>query len=187
MNRHWTAVGTVLAVAGITSLVTARRIEAQYASPVKVMNTSASPAISSDINQAGRIPYIQTVVQPTLCNGAHGGNNPCNFLFDLVPPGHRLVLQQISGHVFISGTPTYIQASLVDHSNDIMASVSAPPQQESIFGGPVLGYIDAGDQALIQVNVFAPFGTTMISAPQQVTISGYLLDCSAAPCSAIAQ
>lgn len=187
MNRHWQAVVAVLATAGITSLVTARRTEAQYSSPVKVMNSSAAPAIASDINQPGRVPYIQTVVQPTLCNGAHGGNNPCNFLFDLVPAGHRLVLQQISGHLFISGPPTYIQASLVDHSNDIVASVSAPAQQESIFGGPATGYIDAGDQVLIQVNVFAPFGTNMISAPQQVTISGYMLDCSAAPCSAIAQ
>jgi hypothetical protein len=185
MNRHWKAVAAVVAAAGITSLVTARRIEAQYASPVKVMNSSAAPAIASHIDDRGRVPFVQTV-QSTICNGAHGGNNPCNFLFDLVPSGHRLVVEQISGHIFGSGTPTYIQASLVDHSNDILGSVSAPAQAESIFGGPALAYFDAGDQALVQVTFFAPFGTNMIGVAQQVTISGYMVDCSAAPCSPIA-
>jgi hypothetical protein len=187
MYRNWKALAAILATAGLASLFTARRIEAQYASPVKVMNSAASPAIASDINLPGRIPFVQTVVQPTLCNGAHGGNNPCNFLFDLVPAGHRLVVQQLSGHLFSSGTPTYIQISVVDHSNNILGSVSAPAQPEAIFGGPLTANFDAQDQALVQANVFAPFGITMIAAPQQVTLTGYLLDCVAAPCSAIAQ
>lgn len=66
MIRDWKMVAGVLAALGIGCLFTARRIEAQYASPVRVMNTSP--------------------------------------------------------------------ASLVDHSNDILASVSAPAHRDDAAG-----------------------------------------------------
>jgi len=56
MKKHLLGMLAALVVAGVISLITARRIEAQYSSPVKVMNTTSAPAITSNIDDPGRVP-----------------------------------------------------------------------------------------------------------------------------------
>src|SRR5579863_6283055 len=92
MKTHFLGIAAAMAVAGLVSLVTARRIEAQYSSPVKVVNTTSAPAITSRMDDPGRVPYQSTINGPSCVN-----STSCSVSFPAVPAGHRLVVTQISG------------------------------------------------------------------------------------------
>jgi hypothetical protein len=87
-----------MAVAGLISLFSARRIEAQFSSPVKIVNTTSAPAITSRMDDPGRVPYQSAFNGISAC----GGQNYCLNVFPPVPAGHRLVLTQIAGAHLIS-------------------------------------------------------------------------------------
>src|SRR5579864_4791134 len=98
MKRQLLAVLVAAAVAGIISLFTARRIEAQYSSPVRVMNTVSAPAFTSSINQPGRTAYQTTAA-------GCGGASTCALNFPAVASGHRLVIQQLAVSLNYSTVP----------------------------------------------------------------------------------
>jgi hypothetical protein len=56
-KNYWLTASGALALAGGVVLFSAQRIEAQFSSPVRVMNTSSAPAIASIIDMPGRVPY----------------------------------------------------------------------------------------------------------------------------------
>jgi hypothetical protein len=175
MNYWLPAAGALALVAGL-AMLSPRRSEAQYSSPVKVLNTSAAPAIASLIDDPGRVAFqSQGVVQsPGL------GGTSVVLAFGTVPPNKRLVVQHLTGNFFASGSgPAFIplgtsSATLSTFLSQIFTGgVSA-------FDQPVLAYFDAGSTPLVA----ASGGPTYTSA--SAYLSGYMLDCSAAPCSAIA-
>jgi hypothetical protein len=172
-KNYWLAASGALAVASALMLFSARRIEAQFSSPVRVMNTSAAPAITSRIDDPGRIAYrsgqFPTISPPTTAFESN---------FPTVPANHRLVVQHIGGIFFVSNNGT----ALV---NGISSSFFVQSQfGAAAFDQSVLYYWDAG--ATPQIGVQALNGQTF-SGQQAITMTGYLLDCSAAPCSPIAQ
>jgi hypothetical protein len=184
MKRYWSGLAAAVAAAGIVSLFSARRIEAQYSSPVKVVNSTAAPAITSRMDDPGRIPY-QSVVNTSQC----GGSNYCYINYGPIPPGRRLVITQVAGLYFFN-TPT----GTVNFDVSILGP--GPFQTGwlptvrsfgnlSTFNYPVTIYVDPAQTFRVAAEVF---GTTFSSGlDQQATITGYLLDCTAAPCSPIAQ
>jgi hypothetical protein len=91
-----TAAGAFAGIAGI-ALLSPRHSEAQsssdaqLASPARVVNSVTGPALTSRIDEPGRIPY-QATVRPNCAGGAN-----CFFNFATIPAGHRLVIQHVSG------------------------------------------------------------------------------------------
>src|SRR5260370_33701963 len=95
-KRHLLTAAGVLAAVGITALFTARRIEAQYASPVKVMNVSPAPALTSSMDEPGRTPYFSR--NAPNCSAV----TYCVTLFAPVPTGQRLVVTNVSGFIYLA-------------------------------------------------------------------------------------
>jgi hypothetical protein len=173
----------VAAAAGVIALVSPRRIEAQFASPVQVKNTSAAPALTSTIDDPGRIPYQSSVNMSGKCPP---GGSTCFWEFGSPPAGHRIVIQHISGTVSFNGTPISIPVNL-NNGSGLLASFLAPFANFSSFSQPVQAYFDPAN--IIEVQIFLIEGTypnPPDSFTEVITLTGYELDCTAAPCAAIA-
>jgi len=82
MKQHLLGIAAAIAVAGLISLSTARRIEAQFSSPVKVVNTTSAPAITSRMDDPGG---FRTNRSSTACQPA-GGILFAMSNFHLFPP-----------------------------------------------------------------------------------------------------
>src|SRR5260370_11411853 len=102
MKKQLLGIGVAIGMAGLISLFTAHRIEAQYSTPVKVVNTTSAPVLGSSINEPGRIPYQATITNNT-CNGAS-----CVFETPIVPAGRRLVVQQVGLDPEYNGVSKFI-------------------------------------------------------------------------------
>jgi hypothetical protein len=126
-NYVLTAAGA-LAVIGAFALFSPSRSEAQFASPVRVANTAAAPALTSSIDDPGRIPYQSTVFQ--TCTGAN-----CTFTFGALPTGHRLVIQHVSGILGFSGSGTQISVILRAGGPDAVSFLASyfGPRTEAEF------------------------------------------------------
>jgi hypothetical protein len=168
-----------LALVGVGTLLSPRRSEAQFSSPVRVMNTSAAPALNSRIDDPGRIPFL--VLFSNGCSGTL-----CSYTFPAVPAGHRVVIEHISGALIFNTAPTqlfgFVKSS--GNTNQVQFNVIPPSGTVTIFDQPILYYVDAGQSPIIQFTS----GVTNFnaSAGQNLTLVGYELDCNAAPCAAIA-
>ena len=181
MKQNLFGIAAVIAVAGLASLFTARRVEAQYSSPVKVMNSTSAPAITSRMDDPGRVPYQSVINGMSAC----GGKTFCIVNFPPVPAGHRLVVTQVAGAHFVSTGQT------VNVTLEI--GIAGPGGNlgqfnYSLVGAsyvlPVTFYVDAGNFVGYDANIT---GGPYDLGPQFVILTGYMLDCSAAPCAAIAQ
>jgi hypothetical protein len=150
-------------------LFSAHRIEAQappYSQPVRVLNTSAAPVLASLIDDPGRTPY-QSLSRVFAQSGF------ASFSFGVVPANHRLVVQHISGNFLVVPNGPPLSISMLEPNGFIVSS----------FFVPTFGSITAFDQpsAIVSGNLLSNIGA------QTLTITGYLVDCSAAPCAAITQ
>jgi hypothetical protein len=180
--------GSVALVALFFMLVAPKAAHAVQESLVQLVNTTANPAIVSDMNDPGRIPYQSSIYGTTQSNCGVG--NECFFIFPTVPAGHRLVIQHVSG--FIQATPGAVPALVglplsnnQDTTSFLVTGQSTVDAGLVAFDQPVLVYVDEGLSPRVAVELAsAPAGT---NAVQSAFLSGYLLDCSAAPCSAIAK
>lgn len=183
MKKMIAGLAAAVAVAALASLFTARRIEAQYSSPVKVVNSTAAPAITSRMDDPGRVPY-QSVNNSSQC----GNSNYCYFSFGAVPAGHRLVITQVAGLNFFnapSGSVSFDVSLMGPGAFQTGWLPAIHSSTVSDYNYPVTVYVDSGQTFRFAAEVF---GTTFVSSlDQQATITGYMLDCTAAPCSAIAQ
>jgi hypothetical protein len=179
-KNYWLAASGTLAVASAMMLFSAHRIEAQFSQPVRVLNTSSGPAIASLIDDPGRTPY-QAVQNLT----PQSSSTFLIFTFGAVPANHRLVVHHISGLLGVApNSPAAIVGLAVTGNGGFTPSSFFAPSlgTATAFDQPVLVYYDAGQQP-----------TVLISGPtfpanfgDDITMTGYLLDCSAAPCAAIA-
>ena len=176
-KNNWLVATALLVVAGVI-LFTARRAEAQYSSPVRVMNTSSAPAINSSIDAPGRIPYHSA--QGT--NIASATNNVI-FNFPAVPANHRLVVTQIDGFFTLNTTGIAVSVELSIPGSQATIFYAPVVGQVSAFAGPLLYYFDAGQTP--QVLAYGGGGGVFINS-QGAGLTGYLIDCSVAPCAAIA-
>ena len=183
MKGRWFGMAALVVTACAISVFSARRIEAQYSSPVKVVNTTSAPAINSGMDDHGRIPYWSAVDGGFPVSGTNG----YQFTFGPVPSGHRLVIERVSAALDLSGQPT--GTILVSMSPQIggpgtpssYAAFVAPPTE--FFDVPTLAYVDSQESVVIRIILSggAPLGIS-----NHVIVRGYLLDCTAAPCAAIA-
>jgi len=147
---------------------------------VNVKNLATAPVLSLNVNDPGRIPYQKSVTS---------SGHPVTF--PAVPTGKRLVIQHVS-----------IDASLVGVSTStaVTGDISLSPgpvvgqfgltilplgtRTEAIVDQPTLVYADAGQSPTVGL-VFFPAGPLSFDFMTAV-LTGYLLDCTIAPCAAIA-
>jgi hypothetical protein len=104
-------------------------------------------------------------------------------VFPKVPAGHRLVIQHVSAEVNFNQKVNDLVQVLVaggQGSSNFLAPFSLGV---SFFDQLVQLYVDAGKTPNVQF--VADFGLTQVSGGS-VTLTGYLVDCTAAPCATIA-
>ncbi len=176
MKRIFTPLITAVVVAAAMGLLAPRRLASQYATPVKVMNTSSGPAIGSLIDDPGRTPF-QYVTPDVACSG------PCIYNLVPVPASHRLVIEHLGGVVGLaSKAAVQVFVSCFNCGDERTNGIYLPDQSISVqtFSTPAQLFFDAGQVPQLFVTSLAS-----INNPA-VTVSGYLVDCSAAPCAPIA-
>ena len=143
---------------------------------VNVANPATAPALFLNVNDPGRIAYQSLNTNPS-CSGGQ-----CLVFFPAVPSQHRLVVQHFSGLANFSAAPSLVNASLNEQSGFFLSIILAPViGSVSRFDQPVLVYYDAGQQPFAE---FQAVGATVTAAT--ITLTGYMLDCTVAPCAAIA-
>jgi hypothetical protein len=164
--------------ASLTALATP--IDVARAAPatvnVLVDNPGSDPALTRNVDDPGRIAYQSS----TTCDK---GGTSCNFVLPAVPNGHRLVVAHVSGRLLFDSDASGVEVDLSGAANAARSSFLAPPsfQRIGLFDQPVLQYFDGGS---------VPVVTTVADAfflASEATISGYLIDCAATPCAAIAK
>ena len=103
--------------------------------------------------------------------------------FPKVPAGHRLVIQHVSAELHFQSAVSG-QVQVLVSSGQASSNFLAPFSQTLAgFDQLVQLYADAGATPAVQF--VADFGLTQVSNGF-LTLTGYLLDCTAAPCATIA-
>jgi hypothetical protein len=168
---------------------------------VKVTNPAAAPVLALNVNDPGRIPY-----QSMLFSICPDGSLFCAFAFPTVPSGHRLVIQHVSIEAGTkdnnSGTGVVILqivSSTSPISNPILLgdfTLTTPFSNPNAAVHPpvfasqsVLGYADAGLSPNVGIQYSGGLSGNIPGLPNsgpRATLTGYLLDCTIAPCAAIA-
>ena len=140
--------------------------------PVNISNPAAAPLLFLNVNDPGRIPYQSNQVVNS-CTGI-----PCLVYFTAVPSNQRLVVQHLSGvENGIAPGPTSVLVSLVTGSigNIVISNFFAPVNgTQAAFDQPLAGYLDAGQVPQAHLG--------QLGSVVNLTLTGYLIDCSAAPC-----
>lgn len=181
-------VATMPAVTGSVAVTNTPTVNVANTPSVNVANTTAQPVPSLRIDEPGRIPYQSQVKKS---DGSCTGAAVCFFEFGSVPPGHRVVIQHISGVMSFSGTnnATWVQ---LNNGSGFPVSTFFAPQAPSIsfnaFDQTVQTYFDpAVFGGIIEVQVNLLGGTFPASGfVEGIILSGYELDCNVAPCAPIA-
>ena len=156
-----------------------------YSTPVTVMNTNANSVPNLDTEKQARIPYESTALAANCA--APGNTGACFFNFSVVPPGYRLVVENLSGYFQISPTATAdLEGYIEDNSFRIRTGFSAPRGQidlgghiQATFNNPTRFYVDAG------VGVFAVASAVWSNGNSEMILSGYLENCSITGCPAV--
>jgi hypothetical protein len=183
--------GTLLGLFLIGSIMQSResRADGVYSSPVTVMNTTANPAISLGAENLARVPYESSVSQ--ICPAGQGS---CQFNFNGPGQGHRLVIEHVSGQLFLGSSTTLppdIQFNIANNNGNGGAvgnywGIPAGPlvpgvsggQLASMFNQNVSAHVDGGGG--LGVVIYSNFAGSSV-----VTLSGYMQDCSVLACAPI--
>src|SRR5262249_32254810 len=149
VKRISMGLGSVVVIASFFMLVAPKAARAIQQQLVQLVNTTSNPAIVSNMNDPGRIPYQSTLMTtPQTCPG---GINECLFTFPAVPAGHRLVIQHVSG--FIQAAPGAVPgmvALLLTNNQTATTTTRFVLTSENnadlvvAFDQPVLVYADEG-------------------------------------------
>lgn len=152
---------------------------------VTLSNSSSLPLFFHNADDPGRVPY-QTLNQLSSCP------NPqeCLATPPPVPAGHRLVVEHLSGNVQFNAVPQAISIVVSNQSGvTITGTRLAPPYITSTsFDIPVHFYVDGGQSYTLFafVDPSTSFESNPNEPPATLNATGYLLDCTAAPCAPIA-
>ena len=143
---------------------------AMLASSIQGANAAQATPVR-EVDDPGRIPYES---EQTI------GAGQDRFVFPAVPAGHRLVIQQVSAIVIFPVDVSYVTVAVTSPEG---FSTFLPPifANSTRFDQPVQLYVDAGNSPKVVV------GANSAVNIGSATLTGYLLDCTAAPCAKIAQ
>lgn len=136
---------------------------------VNVATQSGAPLMVVNLSDRGRTPY-QSIL-PDCASGS------CQF--PPVPAGYRLVVESISVLATFSQSISFFPNAVLIGSSGIVLNFPLSPGQQNTASAvrSLIAYFDSGDQ---------PTVTVIPQTTPTVTLSGYLIDCTTAPCAAIA-
>jgi hypothetical protein len=152
---------------------------------VTVANPATAPLFNLNVSDKGRIAYQKQTQDLGNCNAAL---QPCA-LTAPVPFGHRLVIEHVSLDFSVFSSATFVRIFLHNGTYPVSAfnataNMAAYPTSNVVdVDQPVLAYIDSGDYLFF--NVAMNNGTNAFPGFQSA-VTGYMLDCTIAPCAAIA-
>jgi hypothetical protein len=174
-------IGAVALAAALVNLFAPQSVHGAVAALVQVSNPATNPALTSRIDDPGRIPYQKNF----SCQLPVG--NGCTVVTGPVPANHRLVVEFVSGNVSFSGLASFSQVNLMTAGGDLAAFFTPVASfccgsNGTEFNQPVRVYVDQNQSLSVRivadVNVNITYGELMVS--------GYLLDCNAGPCATVA-
>lgn len=187
LKRGFIAAGALALAAMFLNFVAPKAVHAAVAALVQVANTTASPAIVSDMDDPGRIPYQAQLAGSTgsQCSSSYD----CTFRFAPVPTGHRLVVQHVSAYIQVKSGSAPAEVRVGSQCCTYSQfPVTVQVGGDLPFDQPVLAYLDGGETPVVDVvfgSASAGVNTSDPASSQTMYLFGYLLDCNAAPCSAI--
>jgi hypothetical protein len=164
-----------------------RAAKAIYTTPVTVYNTTSQPAIALSADKATRIPYQSNIIMNTC-----GGLLNCGFSgFTAVPPGYRLIVENVSGFFNLQMNSTPIAGYLeninfaLNHQNlwGLSAPIGGTGFNGESFAGlneTVNAVFDAGESPFVVI-----YGNFMNNFPQDVDVTGHLESCSVVTCAPV--
>ena len=178
-----------------------------------VTNPSTAPVFTSSTTDPGRTPYQSQAVAcySPACSGAFSCSGPvCVATFTPVPAGKRLVIQNTQAQVtfgpltapspvYLSETFRYVQNGAITYANwSVEHSIQSSYDHSLLtFNTAFPVYADAGPLSItyylpVDLQTFnpptAPFTTPAAFVPAgNAFVTGYLIDCDAAPCAPIVQ
>jgi hypothetical protein len=179
----------VMALVGLATVtsISPQALADKPVDQVNVVNPATMPALSSSIDDPGRIPYQSSLA--LNCD-----KTSCSFSFAAVPTGQRLVVKHVSGKLGLLTVPDEMTVHLGTASS--FAQISFFPPLVTVNGGfshssfdqSVLLYFDAETTPIVTVIPHLPgeFQGLVFASSQLMTLTGYLLDCTASPCAPIA-
>ena len=137
------------------------------------INGTPSVRVADD---PGRIPFQST----KYCTPSPGS---CSATFGPTPSGRRLVIEYVSGAFGFNAVPLNTKILMNSPANTVTFNIpppSAPLPIDVSFNERVRLYVDQGQ------TVTATVFSSATPVPGYFMVAGYLLDCNAAPCAAIA-
>jgi hypothetical protein len=151
--------------------------------PSQVVNAPSQPVPHINVVGAARIPYESTQQPQGTCSGGVGN---CVFQWPAPPSGFRLVVQNVSGWLTLSGATTAPPfAVLQDFDNaqsrstywSFTGSLGQPSgvSVQSSFNQTTLAVFDEAPAMVVTANFQGSVG-------QFMTLSGYLENCAVAGC-----
>ncbi len=193
MNRWTKLVCVLIAVSTLAAVgtFTAKPLMAQI-----------KAALVESVDEPGRIPYESTVLFSKGGGGCAGpncfscSNGFCIVTFGTVPSNKRLVVTSVLGQVYVD-TPGVLQPIQLNHI--LIPTIlqtgtfgGAAGGSDNIVGinaaGSMLTAIDGGGSPSVTMVSTTPFSASNGTNMGQITIIGYLVDCSAVgSCAAIAR
>jgi hypothetical protein len=157
-----------------------------YSTPVQVMNTSSAPAVSVDAERLARIPY-QSAYLATTCTGV----TSCFFRFSPAPAGYRLVVENVSGWFQLSNGAGPANGVLESSNVSNIFLCGFTTINGPISNGLILASVNQSTRMLFDPSDGAPavFVTgnfpAVTGVNSDVTLTGYLENCSITGCPAI--
>jgi hypothetical protein len=147
----------------------------------------------ADIDTPARVPY-----QTWLHTNCKDGDFECELFASPVPAGKRLTITHVSGLFQIRSQAGQVLVVSLDHGvaqipNSTRPPYAAPVYLPTFFQGtkasidefvvntPVLAQFDPPDSP----RIFVDLGTFNITGSASFALSGYVVDCAAAPCAPI--
>ena len=175
----------VVAVALAMQLAAPKAVQAIASHFVTVDNTAATPVPTFATDDPGRIPFQAAEQDATACDG----QSICFLQFGTVPAGHRIVIKHVSGALFTAASSqTIVTVGPFNGAGLAFESFLVGPGRgtnfpvETVFDQPVQFYFDQGQTVEVSLNATSTFvsGTSAL-----MTLTGYELDCTVAPCGPI--
>src|SRR5262245_45700952 len=159
---------------------------------VSVVNPATHPALTSSVDNPGRIPYQIDHFVNKNTDDCSTAQDHCSFLLPDVPAGKRLVVQHVATLVNGVDTATYVRVllqNIVVARSLLLSSFLVPlspgrgTAQTSVAAGDqaVQFYLDGGANSGLVVSVSTD-GDLGPNPQILVGVSGYLLDCAANQC-----
>ena len=164
---------------------TPRVAHAITAAMVQVVNTSANPVPSTDVEKLARIPYQSTYRTTTCVNVTN-----CFFQFTPAPQGYRLVVEHISGIFELSNSATAPATGLIEGSN-FLNTFGFTSTNGQVFNGTIMSGVNQPAHMVFDSSEGDPVAfvygdyPSIQGLPSFITLSGYLENCSVTGCPTI--